>query len=102
NFLPRQLLYRGSRLVYSRGIMMLAMIACVLVIIFKASVTALIPLWAIGVFVSFTLSQFGMARRWWKIGKLKRGEEVREQGSVLKPDSSWLFKLFINGFGAFC
>jgi amino acid transporter len=101
-FLPRQLLYRGSRLVYSRGIMMLAMIACVLVIAFNASVTALIPLWAIGVFVSFTLSQFGMATRWWKIGKLKPGEVIQEQGSVLKFDPHWLIKLLINGFGAFC
>jgi len=101
-FLPRQLLYRGSRLVYSRGIMALAMIACVLVIVYKASVTALIPLWAIGVFVSFTLSQFGMAKRWRKIGKLKPGEVVQEQGSTLKHDPHWLIKLLINGFGAFC
>jgi amino acid transporter len=101
-FLPRQLLYRGSRLVYSYGIIALASIASLLVIIFQASVTALIPLWAIGVFVSFTLSQLGMARRWWKSGRLKPDEELRERGSVLRNDRHWTTKLAINGFGACC
>ena len=49
-FLPRQLAFRGSRLVYSRGIVALALVACVLIIVFRASVTGLIPLYAIGVF----------------------------------------------------
>ena len=62
-FLPRQLTYRGSRLVYSRGIVVLAVIASLLIFAFNASVTALIPLYAIGVFLSFSLSQLGMARR---------------------------------------
>ncbi len=61
-FLPRQLAFRGSRLVYSRGIVALAAIASLLIIIFQASVTKLIPLYAIGVFLSFTFSQAGMAR----------------------------------------
>ena len=100
SFLPRQLMYRGSRLVYSRGIMTLAFIASMLIIIFNASVTALIPLWAIGVFVSFTLSQLGMARRWWKIGRLKPGMEVQEPGSVLRYDPHWFPKLLVNGFGS--
>src|SRR5215211_1522785 len=64
-YLPRQLTYRGSRLVFSRGIISLTAIASFLIIIFSASVTALIPLWAVGVFLSFTLSQAGMARHWW-------------------------------------
>ena len=68
--MPRQLAYRGSRLVFSRGIIALALIASLLIFIFSASVTALIPLYAIGVFLSFTLSQAGMARRWWKSGHL--------------------------------
>lgn len=101
-FLPRQLTFRGSRLVYSNGIVTLAVIASILIIIFQASVTLLIPLYAIGVFLSFTLSQTGMARRWWKIGRLKEGEEIREPGSTLRYDKGWRFKLFINGFGAFC
>lgn len=101
-FLPRQLTYRGSRLVYSRGIMTLAVIASLLIIIFQASVTRLIPLYAIGVFLSFTLSQAGMARRWWKIGHLKPGEEIVEPGSVLKYEKGWKTRMVINGFGALC
>lgn len=101
-FLPRQLTFRGSRLVYSNGIVTLAIIASLLIIIFRASVSSLIPLYAIGVFLSFTLSQTGMARRWQKIGGLKEGEEVTEPGSVLRYDKSWRFKMLINGFGAIC
>ncbi|MBK9781931.1 MAG: APC family permease [Anaerolineales bacterium] len=101
-FLPRQLTYRGSRLVYSRGIMTLAVIASFLIIIFQASVTRLIPLYAIGVFLSFTLSQAGMARRWWKIGHLQAGEEIVEPGSVLKFEKGWQYRMVINGFGAVC
>jgi amino acid transporter len=101
-FLPRQLTFRGSRLVYSNGIVTLSIIASILIIIFKASVTLLIPLYAIGVFLSFTLSQTGMARRWWKIGHLKQGQEIVEQGSTLKYEPGWKYKMLINGFGAFC
>jgi len=101
-FLPRQLTYRGSRLVYSRGIITLAVIASILIVIFQASVTRLIPLYAIGVFLSFTLSQAGMARRWWKIGHLKPGEEIVEPGSVLKFEKGWQYRMVINGFGSLC
>lgn len=101
-FLPRQLTYRGSRLVYSYGIVSLALIASVLVVIFQASVTRLIPLYAIGVFLSFTLAQFGMSRRWWKSGKLNPGEELVESGSTLRYEKNWQTKMFANGFGALC
>jgi amino acid transporter len=101
-FLPRQLTFRGSRLVYSRGIFVLALIASLLIILFQASVTALIPLYAIGVFLSFTLSQTGMARRWWKSGHLKPGEQLEEPGSVLVYDRQWMLKMAVNGFGAVC
>jgi amino acid transporter len=101
-FLPRQLTYRGSRLVFSRGIVALALIACVLIIVFQASVTRLIPLYAIGVFLSFTLSQAGMARRWWKLGHLKEGEKIVEPGSVLVYEKGWQTRMVINGFGAVC
>lgn len=101
-FLPRQLTYRGSRLVYSRGILTLGVIASALIIIFQASVTRLIPLYAIGVFLSFTLSQAGMARRWWKIGRLKEGETIVEPGSTLKYEKGWRNRMVINGFGAVC
>ena len=99
-FLPRQLTYRGSRLVYSRGIIALAFLASFLIWIFDASVTQLIPLYAIGVFLSFTLAQLGMTRRWWKSGTLAAGEERREHGSVLRHDPRWRWKLASNGLGA--
>jgi hypothetical protein len=52
--------------------------------------------------MSFTLSQAGMAHRWWKSGKLKPGEETVEKGSSLYHDPKWSIKMIINGFGAFC
>ena len=101
-FLPRQFTYRGSRLVYSRGIIALALFACLLIILFQASVTALIPLYAIGVFLSFSLSQAGMARRWWKIGHLPEGRQVTERGSTFHYEPGWQAKMVVNSFGAFC
>lgn len=101
-FLPRQMTFRGSRLVYSWGIVALAILASLLIILFKASVTRLIPLYAIGVFLSFSLSQAGMARRWWKSGQLKPGEEIVEPGSTITLDRHWKLKMLINGFGAIC
>jgi len=99
-FLPRQLAFRGSRLVYSRGSVALGVIASLLIFLFQASVTALIPLYAIGVFLSFSLSQGGMARRWWKSGRLEVGKQRKEAGSVIQHDRNWLPKTLINGFGA--
>jgi amino acid transporter len=63
-FLPRMLHTRGDRLAYSNGIFVLAMAAVGLVLAFNANVTALIQLYVVGVFVSFTVSQFGMTRHW--------------------------------------
>jgi len=100
--LPRQLTYRGSRLVYSTGIVALAAISSLLIIVFEASTTRLIPLYAIGVFLSFTLSQTGMAHRWWKSGRLKPGEEKKEAGSTVHFERKWLSKMILNGFGAIC
>ncbi len=101
-FLPRQLAYRGSRLVYSWGIVTLSVIAALIVVIFQANVSSLIPLYAIGVFLSFTLSQAGMAHRWWKIGHLDPEDEIQEQGSILHFEANWRWKMLINGFGAIC
>lgn len=102
-FLPRQLTYRGSRLVYSNGIVLLAFLASLLIIAFQASVTRLIPLYAIGVFLSFTLSQAGMARRWWRIGHLRPGDKQQSKdGAQLHPDPLWPVKMVINGIGALC
>lgn len=101
-FLPRQMSYRGSRLVFSYGIVTLGLIASLLIVVFQASVNRLIPLYAIGVFLAFTLSQAGMARRWWKIGHLQPGQEVAERGSTLRYEKNWQSKMIINGFGAVC
>jgi hypothetical protein len=84
-FLPRQFTKRGHKLVFSNGILALAGAATVVVVVFKASVTNLIPLYALGVFTSFTLSQAGMARRHLRL---------REPG--------WRFGLLVNGTGAVC
>ena len=101
-FMPRQLTYRGSRLVYSYGIMFLGAVASVLIIIFQASVSRLIPLYAIGVFLSFTLAQAGMARRWWRSGKLKTENKTTGSRHILQYDKKWLLKMISNGFGALC
>ena len=80
--------------------MALALIASALLIGFHADVTGLIPLYAIGVFLSFTLSQAGMARRWWKSGHLKPGEEIVEPGSTVRFDKGWKHKMVINAIGS--
>jgi amino acid transporter len=100
-FMPRQLTYRGSRLVYSRGVVALAFFSIVLIVVFQASVTRLIPLYAIGVFLSFTIAQTGMAFRWWRSGKLPP-EPTVDDHSKLHFDPLWKFKMALNGFGAFC
>lgn len=104
-YMPRQLTYRGSRLVYSYGIVFLAGAAAVLIIVFQASVTRLIPLYAIGVFLSFTLAQAGMARRWYRSGKLApTGDKGEAAGPrhELRYEKGWFIKMLSNGFGAFC
>ena len=82
-FMPRQLAARGDRLAFSNGIVMLALVAILLVWIFHAQTTALIPLYAIGVFVCFTLSQAGMVRHWFTT-----------------HDAGWKWKATLNGMGA--
>ena len=84
-FLPRVFQFRGDRLAFSYGIIVLASIAVLLVVAFGGSVTALIPLYTVGVFVAFTLSQTGMVRRWRRL----RAEVP-----------SWRRKAAINGIGA--
>jgi amino acid transporter len=83
-YVPRQLSMRGDRLSFSNGIMLLTSISILLIVVFRANVTSLIGLYAIGVFISFTLSQAGMFLKW-----------CREK------DGKWGFKAAVNGFGAF-
>ncbi|HMQ31621.1 MAG TPA: amino acid permease [Chloroflexaceae bacterium] len=82
-FLPRQFASRGDRLVFSNGILALGFFSAVLVVIFQANEIAMLPLYAIGVFISFTLSQSGMVRRHLRL---------REEG--------WQRSALINGAGA--
>jgi amino acid transporter len=82
-FLPRQLAILGDRLVYSNGIIFLSGTAALLVIIFKGEVNAIIPLYAVGVFTSFTLSQLGMVVRWLRL-----------------KTAGWQASMVMNGIGA--
>ncbi|MFN8528170.1 MAG: APC family permease [Anaerolineae bacterium] len=100
-FLPRQLTYRGRRLVFSWGIFTLSSMAILLVIVTGAVVTNLIPLYAIGVFLGFTISQAGMTRRFWRAGRLKPGEHTWGLETKITFDPHWWLKLAISGFGAF-
>lgn len=82
-FMPHQMATFGDRLVFSNGIIILGFFACLLLVVFQGDTHALIPLYAIGVFVSFTLSQAGMVRRW-----------------LVKKGLHWRKKLIVNSVGA--
>ncbi|HKZ83382.1 MAG TPA: APC family permease [Anaerolineae bacterium] len=99
-YLPKQLTFRGRRLVFSWGIVALALAASLLIVVFDAETTQLIPLYAIGVFLSFTLSQSGMVVRWRRIGRMRPGEEIATHDSVLRYDPHWRGKLIINAVGS--
>ncbi|MFN8564263.1 MAG: APC family permease [Anaerolineae bacterium] len=101
-FLPRQLTFRGGRLVFSWGIVALSGLAIALVVVADARTTALIPLYAVGVFLSFTLSQTGMVIHSRNIGKLKPGEKVQGLETMLEYDPHWRTKAVISAIGAVC
>ena len=82
-YLPRQLTSLGDRLVFSNGILALTGFSGLLLVVFNGSVSRLIPLYAVGVFLSFSLSQAGMVVHWWN-----------------ERSSGWLSKALLNGFGA--
>jgi amino acid transporter len=82
-FMPRQLAARGDRLAFSNGIIVLALIAMLLVWAFHGDTASLIPLYAVGVFVCFTLSQWGMVQHW---------RRTRHEG--------WRWRATLNGVGA--
>src|SRR5947209_1213084 len=82
-YLPRQFMNQGDRLAFSNGIIVLSVFAAVLIIVFRGDTQSLLPLYMIGVFVSFTLSQAGMVIHW---------RQAREPG--------WQTSALINGFGA--
>jgi amino acid transporter len=99
-FLPRQLAVRGGRLVFSWGIAALAVIASLLVILFQATVNFLIPLYAVGVFLSFTMSQTGMVVHWRRVARLKRAGQSTPDSAGLEYDQHWGVKMVINALGA--
>jgi amino acid transporter len=99
-FLPRQLTVRGRRLVYTWGVYTLSAGAVFLVIVTGALVTNLIPLYAIGVFLGFTISQTGMTRRFWRAGRLKPGEFTWGLETKIVYDPNWLFKFLVSATGA--
>jgi amino acid transporter len=82
-FLPRQFTFRGDRLAYSTGIMALGIFSVIVLWMFGGSISALIPLYAFGVFSAFTLSQSGMVVRWWT-----------------RREPSWQTSIIFNGIGA--
>jgi len=106
-FLPRQFANRGDKLVFSNGIIILAFLSGILVIAFAGDTSRLIPLYAVGVFLSFTLSQSGMVRHWLK-------ERTRNSGAGLEDENdksrfvtdevtapaNWKKSIVVNGIGA--
>jgi amino acid transporter len=82
-YLPRQFAFRGERLAFTTGILALSLMAMALIYFFEASVSGLIPLYTLGVFIAFTLSQGGMLFRWWR-----------------RREAGWHQGLVINGLGA--
>jgi len=82
-YMPHQMACLGDRLVFSNGIVILGGLSCLLIVLFRGDTHALIPLYAVGVFLSFTLSQAGMVKRW-----------------LTKKGPGWKYKFVINGIGA--
>lgn len=99
-FLPRWMQNRGDRLVYSSGILVLMVISALIVIIFQANEIAMLPLYALGVMLSFTLSQTGMSRLMSKVGKLKPGESAHTGVTTIHYESGWRWKKAVNTLGA--
>jgi amino acid transporter len=103
-FLPRQLANLGDRLVFSNGIVLLAVFSGVLVWAFRGDTSRLIPLYAVGVFLSFTLSQSGMVMHWWREGKASRARRGSANAAPAEATaatkSHWLRFFVINGIGA--
>lgn len=85
-FLPGQFAFRGDRLAFTTGIVFLALLAILLLVVFQGITTQLINLYAVGVFLSFTLSQGGMVIHWWRLRREHKG---------------WLRSMIINGLGSF-
>lgn len=104
-YLPNHFSFRSSRLVFNWGIILLACFASILIFVFKGNVSNLIPLYAIGVFTSFTMSQWGMVRRWLRVGQLMKSGKLTatnffpSHGGLLTYDRHWVWKIALNACG---
>jgi amino acid transporter len=99
-FMPRWMQNRGDRLVYSSGIVVLAVVSSIIVIAFHADEIAMLPLYALGVMLSFTLSQAGMSRLMGKVGKLKPGETAHTDNTQIHYERTWRWKQALNVVGS--
>jgi hypothetical protein len=122
-FLPRQLASRGDRLVFSNGIVILSLLACVLIVVFKGEEQAMLPLYALGVFISFTLSQAGMVVHWRRLHRADEAKQrIKEEAEIHRTQAgdigvssheaerlqaierdvggNWLLSIVINSVGA--
>jgi hypothetical protein len=122
-FLPRQLASRGDRLVFSNGIVILSLLACILIVVFKGEEQKMLPLYALGVFISFTLSQAGMVVHWYRLRKADEAKRrIKEEAEIHRTQAgdsgaasheaerleaierdvggNWLLSIVVNGIGA--
>jgi hypothetical protein len=99
-FLPRWMTNRGDRLVFDSGIIILAIISSIVVIVFNADEITMLPLYALGVMLSFTLSQSGMFRLMGRISHLKPGETYKTHVTTIHYEKWVFWKRLLNGLGA--
>ncbi|NLF74114.1 MAG: APC family permease [Chloroflexi bacterium] len=99
-FMPRWMQNRGDRLVFSSGILVLAAISSLIVIAFSANEIAMLPLYALGVMLGFTLSQAGMSRLMGKVGTLQPGQSMDTDVTRIHYEPNWRKKRTINIVGA--
>jgi len=98
--MPRWMTNQGDRLVFNGGIITLAIVASIVVVIFQADEFAMLPLYAIGVMLSFTISQAGMVKLMTKVSKLKPGETLDTLETHLHHEKGWQWKRIVNALGA--
>ena len=99
NFMPHWMSSLGPRLVFNSGIYILSTLAAILIVTFKGDEIAMLPLYAIGVFIAFTGSQLGMVRLWSKVGKVRRGETLDTGVTTLHYEENWQWWRLLNLVG---
>ena len=100
NYLPRWFQNRGDRLVYSSGIGALTLLSAMMLVIFQADEIKMLPLYALGVMMAFSLSQSGMYRLMGKIAHLKPGETIKTKVTTIHYENGVRWKRIINAVGA--